>query len=214
MTRPLLATTLSSLQSFYLIPTIDKPTRVRSSFANLIVNIFINNPDQVVTWGNIVSDISDHFSQFYILKSVKDKVKVNKFKVPNCSQFSANFVNAELSQVDWNAIVETKSYDVNDLFSSFHNKFNKLVNKHAPMKTISNRKAKQCFRRHNSRKLRQTTCIQNREGFAVHSSTWPSGAKDEWRVSSWLAISTQVKKYVVTAFLRAGNPCVTPQFMW
>ena len=145
MTRPLLATTLSSLQSFYIIPTIDKPTRVRVriSFATLIVNIFINNPDQVVTWGNIVSDISDHFSQFCILKSVKDKVKVNKFKVPNFSQFSANFVNAELSQVDWNAIVETKSYDVNDLFSSFHNKFNKLVNKHAPMKTISNLKGKQ-----------------------------------------------------------------------
>ena len=29
----------------------------------------------------------------------------------------------------------------------------------------------QCFSRHNSRKLRQTTCIENREGFAVHSST-------------------------------------------
>ena len=116
---------MSSLQSFYLIPTIDKPTRVRSSFATLIVNIFINNPDQVVTCGNIVSDISDHFLQFCILKSVKDKVKVNKFKV----QFSANCVNAQLSLVDWNAIVETKSYDVNDLFSSFHNirKQNKII---------------------------------------------------------------------------------------
>ena len=31
----------------------------------------------------------------------------------------------------------------NLLFSSFYNKFNNLVNKHAPMKTISNRKAKQ-----------------------------------------------------------------------
>ena len=30
-----------------------------------------------------------------------------------------------------------------DLFSSFCNKFDKLVNKHAPMKTISNRKEKQ-----------------------------------------------------------------------
>ena len=47
---------MSSLQSCYLIPTIDKPTRVRSSFATLIVNIFINNPDQVVTCGNIVSN--------------------------------------------------------------------------------------------------------------------------------------------------------------
>ena len=67
---------ISSLQSCYLIRTIDKPTRVRSSSATLIDNIFINNPDQVVTCGNIVSDISDHFSQFCVLKSVKDKVKV------------------------------------------------------------------------------------------------------------------------------------------
>ena len=63
-------------------------------------------------------------------------------------------------------------------------------------------------------------CIENREGFAAHSSTWPSGAKGEWRISSWLAISTHVEKiryfstYVVTAFLRAGNPCIAPQFMW
>ena len=115
-----------------------------------------------MTWGKIVSDIADHFSQFCILKSVKDKVKVNKFKVPNFSQFSANFVNAELSQVDWNAIVETKSYDVNDLFSSFHNKFNKLVNKHAPMKTISNRKAKQLSKPWITQDLRTSIKINNK----------------------------------------------------
>ena len=40
-------------------------------------------------------------------------------------------------------------------------------------------------------------CIENREGFAVHSSTWPSGAKGEWRVSSWLAISTHVEKITI-----------------
>ena len=27
---------------------------------------------------------------------------------------------------------------------------------------------------------RQTTCIENREGFAVHLSTWPNGAKGGW----------------------------------
>ena len=59
---------ISSLQSCYLIPTIDKSTRVRSSSATLIDNIFIKNPDQILTLGNIVSDISDHFSQFCILK--------------------------------------------------------------------------------------------------------------------------------------------------
>ena len=65
----------------------------------------------------IVSDISDHFSQFCILKSVKDKTKVDKFKERNFSQFSADCLNTKLFQMDWNAIVETKSCDVNDLFS-------------------------------------------------------------------------------------------------
>ena len=47
--------------------------------------------------------------------------------------------------------------------------------------------------------------------FAIHQSTRLSGAKGEWRFCSWLAISTQEKKYdifftcVVTAFLRARS---------
>ena len=90
---------------------------------SLINDHFINNPDQVVTCGNIVFAISDHFSQFCILKSVKDKVKVNKFKVRNFSRFSADCFNTEVSQVEWKAIVEKNSCDVNDLFSSFYNKF-------------------------------------------------------------------------------------------
>ena len=153
---------ISSLQSCYLIPTIDKPTRVRSSSATLIDNIFLNNPDQVVTCGNIVSDISDHFSQFCVLKSVKAKVKVNKFKVRNFSRFSADCFNTEVSQVDWKAIVEKNSCDVNNLFSSFYNKFNKLVNNHAPMKIISNRKAKQLSKPWITQGLRTSIKIKNK----------------------------------------------------
>ena len=49
------------LQSCYLIPTVDKPTRVRQNSATLIDKIFVNNPEQVFVSSNIVSDISDHF---------------------------------------------------------------------------------------------------------------------------------------------------------
>ena len=73
----------------------------------------------------IVSDIRDHSSKFCILKSVKDKVTVNKFKVRNFSQFSADCFNAELSQVDWNAIVERKLCDVNDL--TFNYEFSSVL---------------------------------------------------------------------------------------
>lgn len=53
---------LLSLQSCYLVPIIDKPSRVRGNSASLIDNIFVNNPDYVSVSGNIISDVSDHFS--------------------------------------------------------------------------------------------------------------------------------------------------------
>ena len=40
-------------------------------------------------------------------------------------------------------LLDKKLCDVDNLFSSFYDKFNKLINKHAPMKTISNHKEKQ-----------------------------------------------------------------------
>lgn len=55
---------LLPLQSLSFIPTIDKPTRVHGNSATLIDNIFVNNIKGTVSSGNIVSDISDHFSQF------------------------------------------------------------------------------------------------------------------------------------------------------
>ena len=63
---------LLALQSFDL-PTFDKPTRVCNNSASLIDDIFINNPDQVLISGNIITDVSDRFSQFCILKSNRDK---------------------------------------------------------------------------------------------------------------------------------------------
>ena len=126
---------LLSLQNCYLTPAIDKPTRVCSTSATLIDNIFINNPDKVVACGNLISDISDHFSQFCILKSMKDKIRVKKSKMRDFSRFSSDRLHADLSNVNWNALFSNESSDVK-VFSSFYNKFNKLVNKHAPMKTI------------------------------------------------------------------------------
>ena len=58
---------LLSLQSSSFIPTIDKPTRVYNNAATLIDNILTNKVDVEITSGNIISDISDHYTQFCIL---------------------------------------------------------------------------------------------------------------------------------------------------
>lgn len=59
------------LQSYALLPTIDKPTRVYNNSATLIdiYSIFINKFDDYLVSGKIVCHLTDHFSQFCILKS-------------------------------------------------------------------------------------------------------------------------------------------------
>ena len=54
---------LDCLQSYALLPTIDKPTRVYNS-ATLIDNIFTDTLCECFASGNIVSDITDHFFQY------------------------------------------------------------------------------------------------------------------------------------------------------
>ena len=137
---------LLSLRSCYLIPTVDKPTRVYRTSATLIDNIFINNPDKLLASGNIISDISDHFSQFCITTSTKDKFRqVKNVKLRDYSRFSVDRCNDELSEIDWGQIIANGANCVNKLFSSFYNKYNAIVNKHAPMKNLSKRKAKQLY---------------------------------------------------------------------
>ena len=58
---------LFSFQSYSFIPSIDKPTRVYNNMATLIDNILINKIEDTIWSGNIVSDISDHYSQFCIV---------------------------------------------------------------------------------------------------------------------------------------------------
>ena len=55
---------LLSLQSFSFIPTINKPMHVYNNSATLINNILTNKVDVKITSGNIISDISNHYSQF------------------------------------------------------------------------------------------------------------------------------------------------------
>ena len=64
--------------------------------------------------------------------------------------------------MDWNALLNKKTCDVDNLFSSFYNKFNKLINKHAPMKTISNRKAKQLSKPWITKGIRISIKIKNK----------------------------------------------------
>ena len=135
---------LLSLQSCYLIPTVDKHTPVYRASATLIDNIFVNSSDKLLASGNIISDISDHFSQFCITTSPRDKKQqIKSVKMRDYSKFSADSFAKDLLEVDWDRMIANGANCPDKLFSTFYNKYNKIVNKHAPFKRLSNRKAKQ-----------------------------------------------------------------------
>jgi hypothetical protein len=74
------------LESFNLIPTIlIKQLVLYGNSSTLIDNIFVNNTEHDIRSGNIISDISDHFSQFCITSTFKKKnfffVLLNYYKI-------------------------------------------------------------------------------------------------------------------------------------
>ena len=52
--------------------------------------------------------------------------------------------------------------DVNKLFSTFYNKYNKIVNKHVPIKKMSNRKAKQLCKPWITKGIKVSISIKNK----------------------------------------------------
>ena len=97
---------LTSLQSCFFTPTIDKPTRVYNNSATLIDNIFVYNPKNVVYNGNVVSDISDHFTQFCIASSVKPGFQSFERKIRN--------INSKFSETRFQQDIQTNLNIGND----------------------------------------------------------------------------------------------------
>ena len=94
---------------------------------------------------------------------MKEKIKIKKkVKLRDFTHFSAEYFNAELSGVNWNVPAITGASDVDNLFSSFYNKFNKIVNKYAPLKALSKRKVKQLCKPWITKGLRVSIRIKNK----------------------------------------------------
>ena len=98
----------------------------------------MNNPEQVLISGNLITDVSDHFSQFCILTSTRDKIKRKQIKKRDLSHFNPDSLNSDLATIDWSCIIKTHANNVDELFSTFNRNFNKIINK-----TLSQRRIKQ-----------------------------------------------------------------------
>ena len=115
-----------------LLPVITKPTRVSTTSATLIDNIFVSNRLQhCINSGVIITDISDHFpcilnvSDFNQCSETATKISKCKLNKENLDKIKNDIVS-----VDWEK--EIKDLDANKAFEKLHNKLIETINIHAP----------------------------------------------------------------------------------
>ena len=110
-----------------------------------------------------MSDISDHYSQFCIILSFKNKpTSAASFnKVCDFSHFSITSIKDDCLEIDFDSLYDKTCNDTDKMFSSFY-KTNKIINKHAPLKSISKRKSKQLLKPWITKGLLKSIKVKNK----------------------------------------------------
>ena len=130
------ATFIDMLYSYAFVPLINRPTRVTSSSATLIDDIFTNNHNALVKsyQGIMVTDLSDHFPIFHINDSFTlDVTDVFIVKRSFSPQNKQAFLN-DLEIADWNSI--HSSEDTQVAFGQFHQMLLRAFNKNFPKRKV------------------------------------------------------------------------------
>ena len=126
------------LSSYGLVPFILLPTRITGNSATIIDNIFTNNTSNTIISGNIITDYSDHFSQFISVEKLKFDYKTNTIYKRDYTNFSDKSFRDDVSIQSFKKEFE----NVNDQFVDFFFKLDGCVNRHAPLKKLTNKEFK------------------------------------------------------------------------
>ena len=125
---------INLITSNSLSPLISKPTRITSSTATLIDNIFTNNLELDMNSGILYTDLSDHLPVFQVthLKMIVEPARQKRFlRLINSTTMSA--IRSKLEGVDWSSVYSIDSVNLMThslVFLLRHTVFHFLFNPH------------------------------------------------------------------------------------
>jgi hypothetical protein len=124
------------MSSFGFKPLIMQPTRVTSTTATVIDNIFVNDIEARSIGGNITTSITDHFPQFTFL-NIFDKIKPRKRAQYGRSykNFDQTTFDKRLRSLNWQDMFEGRDTDY--CTSSLIDSVNKILDDLAPIKKLT-----------------------------------------------------------------------------
>ena len=120
----------------FLYPIINKPTRITSTTASLIDNIFIPSTQIANSQGGIIlADISDHYPVFY-LHFAASIIKEDRyiFSRSNTTQNKVSF-SKKVQEANWSSVLETQT--TQESYTNFHNIITKFYKDSFPVQKIN-----------------------------------------------------------------------------
>ena len=136
------------ISSYNLLPYITLPTRITNRSQTLIDNIFSNSTSSRIISGNLTSTVSDHLPQFFIYPDFNKTFIPRKHNIyrRNTNNYNKALFFSDFKNTDWNNIININNKDIDYSFNSFFHNFNKLLDKHIPLKKVSNKSFKRRFK--------------------------------------------------------------------
>ena len=124
------------LFSKQFLPYIIHPSRVSGNSSTLIDNIFSNITDNETVSGNIMTQITDHFPQFLIVKHAGITYKNLSYFQHDFSNLNEESLLQDFATLDL-AYLNDSALDINTKFNRFLTCLDELVKNHAPLKKLS-----------------------------------------------------------------------------
>ena len=124
--------------SYGLLPQIVQPSRIQGESATIVDNIFTNVCNNLIHCGNILTDLSDHLSQFLSVHRDKIDYKNTTMYKRDYSTFSEKSFRDDVEIQNFNNSYE----DVNDQFKDFYLRLEGCVDRHAPSKKLTPKEIK------------------------------------------------------------------------
>ena len=124
------------VNTFYannMFPLIDRPTRITSTSATILDNIFTNVLTKRIKSGVCVTDITDHYPIFQITNSLEIKHNTPKsFSSRSFNDVNINCFKNHLQLTNWDNVL-TESSPI-DAYNKFFDKFMELYNRCFPIR--------------------------------------------------------------------------------
>ena len=155
------------------LPYIIHPSRVSGNSASLIDNIFANISDNESISGNIMTQITDHFPQFLIVKHTGISYKNLSYYQHDFSNLNEENLLNDFAHLDFSYLNDS-NLDVNAKFNRFLSSLDEVVKTHAPLKKLTKRDIKFRNKPWINRKIQKMMRIRDKLLKRLQNSNDPS----------------------------------------